>query len=90
MQILTYPLAGALRQTIEMPTGAQVLDVLTLGGVPHLSVLVSSMADVAELPREFITVGLGQRLSTAPGRYLGAYSVRDDAFTYHVFEARVL
>jgi hypothetical protein len=72
--------------TIDMPQGAQVLDVQVQHGEPQLWALVDPNAP--KVKREFNVYGTGHDLPHNPGTYVGTFQMQGGAFVFHVFEVK--
>lgn len=73
-----------LRQEIEMPRGAQLLEVQTQFGLPVLWALVDP--EVERETRTFWTYGTGHRAERTRV-YVGTFQLAEGRFIGHVFEA---
>lgn len=79
-----FTMAVTDRQVLNMPAGAQLLDVQMQGDDPCLWALVDPEAD--RLPRQFRIAGTGHKLPADPGRYVATFQMNHGALVFHVFE----
>lgn len=70
--------------TIEMPQGAELLDLQTQHGEPQLWALVDPNA--LSCRRTFRVYATGQELPNDPGQYVGTFQMNGGALVFHVFE----
>lgn len=82
--IYKYPVSPDA--SIEMPKGAQVLDVALQNGAPHLWVLVDPEAE--KEVRYFRMIATGERFDTAGLAYLGTFHEVSGWMVFHLFEQR--
>lgn len=81
MVIYKYPLALRDTQTVRMPQGATLLDVLMQGGGPVLYALVSKNTEIED--RRIAIYGTGHDIPR-PGEYVA--TVSDGKFVWHIFD----
>lgn len=75
---------ATLPQMIEMPFGAQLLDMQMQNGEMQLWALVDPTH--IKTNRKFVTYMTGGTLPDNPGKYLGTVQRFDGALIYHMFE----
>jgi hypothetical protein len=87
--IWKYPLLNSTehgrltdRPVIDMPRGAQPLDVQMQGALPHVWALVDDTAP--REPRQFVIVGTGDN-AAGVGRHVGTW--QQAGYVFHLFEA---
>ena len=83
MKIWKWNLEVTDRQTLEMPTGAEVLTVQVQNEVPQLWALCHPMSPKER--RIFAVYGTGQPISH-PGKYIATFQLHGGGFVGHVFE----
>jgi len=75
-------------QYIEVPEGAEMLNVQVQNGVPCLWVRIDPAAE--RFKRCIVTHGTGHRMpSTIDEQYIGTYQLQGGAIVLHVFEGLV-
>lgn len=83
--IRKYPLAVEDRQTVALPTGAQILTVQTQHNTPCLWALVEARGNYEE--RTIWVFGTGHHLDCSVDlAYIGTFQLHDGALVFHVFE----
>ncbi len=87
-----FPLSLTEKQRVEMPLGAQILDVQLQNSSPCLWAIIQTGAEMQTEMRVFETYGTGDPLPNGAGAdgpyYVATYQL--DGFVWHVFEARTL
>ena len=83
--IFKYPLEVIDEQTIEMPSGAQILTVQMQRGLLYLWALVPVAAPMMQ--RRIITHGTEHPVPPTTGEYIGTYQLDGGSLIFHVFEA---
>lgn len=69
---------------LEMPQGAEILDIQVQGGGVQLWALVDPEADFET--RIFRTYGTGHPIDHEPGRHVATYQLNGGGLIFHVFE----
>jgi len=72
---------------IDMPKGAQLLDVQVQNGYPQLWALVDPDAEMEE--RYLTIVGTGHDIGLGNMEYVGTYQIDGGIFIFHVFEGKI-
>ena len=72
------------RQLIEMPFGAEILDIQIQQGKPCLWARVDPQAEKEK--RLIITHGTGHPVSSNTGQHIGSYQMLADHLVFHVFD----
>lgn len=85
MRIWKWSLRVADEQILELPEGAQILDVQIQGGMPQLWALVNPTAP--KQPRNIAIYGTGHPVPENPGTYIASFQMHDGALAFHAFEA---
>ncbi len=70
--------------TLEMPVGAEILDIQVQHGEPQMWVLVDPFAPIVK--RSFNVYRTGQQLDDDVGLYIGTFLVFEGNLDCHVFE----
>jgi len=84
-KIYKYELEVATSQTVEMPSGAEVLCVQVQDGKPRLW----AMIDPDYAMREYKTIevyGTGHPIEPGERKYISTFQLRDGSLVFHVFE----
>ncbi len=90
MRIWKWTLTAADRQTLMLPTGAQLLTVQMQHGRPQVWALCDDAQDVWKVePRTIAIYGTGNPMPERPGKYLSTFQVDDGALVFHAFELDV-
>ena len=83
-QIWKYPLALVDKQTIQMPTGAEVLSVQLQEGVPYMWVLVGPEPERVE--RIFHVYGTGHPIPNYISKRMFIGTWQYPGLVFHLFE----
>ncbi len=94
MRILKWDLQIAELQTIEMPSGAEILTVQMQNSVPRIWALceesesinprrIARRIDIV-MPRRIAIYGTGHPINENPGIYIATFQAGE--FVFHVFE----
>lgn len=87
-KIYKYPFNRTILPKIQMPVGAQILDVQTQHGEPVMWALVDPEAPKEE--RSFQVYGTGWDIEKAKEgeqrKYIGTYQMQGGALVFHLFE----
>jgi hypothetical protein len=81
-EVWKFPLARTVRNEVEMPGGAKVIEVAMQGGMVTLWAVVTPGGEPQE--RIFYTVGTGHRVSPDAHTHLG--TVHEGPYVFHIFE----
>lgn len=84
--IWKYQLGTFQRQTVDMPSGAEVIRVGTQFGMPCIWALVDPHAGMTS--RTFAILPTGAHFHEAETRYLGTFETYDGAGIWHIVESR--
>ncbi len=83
-RVYKYPIRIADVFSLELPRGAQLLDVQTQRGEPHLWALVD--ADAVLERRWFRLAGTGHDIPEAVKSHAGSFQLQGGSLVFHVFE----
>ena len=84
MRILKFKLESIGLQTIEMPRGAQILDVQVQRNEAQLWALCDESTLTEN--RHIAIYMTGQALLNDPGRYIATFQMNDGELVFHAFE----
>lgn len=84
-----FPIAGIGSIKVEMPRGAQILDVQKQGEKFYLWALIDT-DEVVMKPQGFTIIGTGQEIDKNATQYWIKYwkTIQDGAFVWHIFRPR--
>lgn len=86
-KIFKYELEPTDQQILQLPYGAQILDIQVQGGAPFVWAMVNPDAKLAD--RKFVTVGTGHEIKDGyleSLKYIGTYQISGGVLIFHVFE----
>ena len=72
------------RTRIQMPVGAEILDVQTQDGTPRMWAIVDP--DKEKETRVFDVIGTGHDINDEKRKYIGTFQVENGLYVFHVFE----
>lgn len=82
--IYKYCVASQGDFTLEMPAGAEILDVQVQKGIPQMWALVEMGAPTEK--RKFTIFGTGFPMPEAKRDYIGTFQMHNGALVWHLFE----
>jgi hypothetical protein len=83
--IFKYKLAGLVSQTIEMPVGAEILDIQVQNGIPCIWALCDPYYSLEKRVFELFGTG-GEIPYRANRKYIGTYQLNNGNLVFHCFE----
>ena len=83
--IWKYPIHPAFECSVDLPRGAQFLDVQVQGVNQFCLWFLVDTEQPAE-PRKFKVYGTGHELPVDPGEYLGTTQMAGGSLVFHAFE----
>lgn len=83
MRIWKWSLRVVDEQTLELPEGAQILDVQIQDRMPQLWALVDSTRP--KRPRKIAIYGTGHPVPDNPGTYIASFQMNGGALVFHAF-----